>query len=132
MKKVLAFIILLSALTACHESLEDRAAREAKDYTAKNCPTPVVNFTRTDSIVFEKATKTYHYYCSFADKMDNIDIINKNRNRIHTELLKSIVDNTNMNPYKEAGFKFAYTCYSISKKGEVLYEDSFSAKDYNK
>jgi len=26
---------------ACHEDLADRAAREAKEFTEKNCPTPV-------------------------------------------------------------------------------------------
>ena len=39
-------------LSGCHENMEKRAQREAREYTEKYCPTPVQNFTRTDSVVF--------------------------------------------------------------------------------
>lgn len=54
MKKILFSTLVLLTFTACHhETIEERAAREAKEYTQKMCPTPVVNFTRTDSMVFD-------------------------------------------------------------------------------
>ena len=41
MKKKLIYIgIFASLLVSCTESLEDKAAREAKEYTEKYCPTP--------------------------------------------------------------------------------------------
>ena len=50
MKKKLIYIgIFASLLVSCTESLEDKAAREAKEYTEKYCPTPYVNDSRTDS-----------------------------------------------------------------------------------
>ena len=32
-------------LASCQESLEDKAAKECKEYTQKHCPTPVVSDT---------------------------------------------------------------------------------------
>ncbi len=59
MKKKLIYIgIFASLLVSCTESLEDKAAREAKEYTEKYCPTPYVNDSRTDSAAFDKNTKT--------------------------------------------------------------------------
>ncbi len=61
MKKVNLYRIFLASLVvSCTESLEDKAAREAKEYTEKYCPTPYVNDSRTDSAAFDKTTKMYH------------------------------------------------------------------------
>ena len=62
MKKIIFPIMLITLLASCSESIEDRAAREAKEYTEKVCPTPFVNDGRTDSTVFDKNTRTYIYY----------------------------------------------------------------------
>ena len=69
MRKILYALIACVAFCAqsCQESLEDKAEREAKEYTKSFCPTPTVNYTRTDSVVFYKSTKSYTYYCSFSD-----------------------------------------------------------------
>ena len=58
MKQLLYAGILLLSLSACRKSLDDRAAQECKDYTEKKCPTPVVNDTRMDSMVFEPSSRT--------------------------------------------------------------------------
>ena len=53
MKKLIYTAVLVSLLASCTESLEDKAAREAKEYTEKYCPTPYVNDSRTDSATFD-------------------------------------------------------------------------------
>ena len=116
--------------TACNESLEKRAQREAKEYTEKFCPTPVSNYTRTDSVVFYPETKTYHYYCSFVDRMDDAEIINQNKQAIDDMLLKAIIQSTELKPYKEAGFSFAYTCHSDKDPKKVLFEANYTKKQY--
>jgi len=108
------------ALASCQESLEDRAAREAKEYTEKFCPTPTVNYTRTDSVAFDKATKTYHYYCSVTDKMDDADLIAHHKAEIEEKLAQSIKDNTSIKAYKDAGFSFAFTLRSDKNPKTVL------------
>ena len=71
MKKKLIYIgIFASLLVSCTESLEDKAAREAKEYTEKYCPTPYVNDARTDSAAFDKTKKIYTYYISLRNKAD--------------------------------------------------------------
>ena len=71
MKKLIYTAVLVSLLASCTESLEDKATREAKEYTEKYCPTPYVNDSRTDSATFDKSTKTYVYYISLRNKADN-------------------------------------------------------------
>ena len=130
MRKIYILLLGAASLAACHESMEKRAQREAKEYTAKYCPTPAVNYTRTDSVVFYPETKTYHYYCSFVDKMDDADIINKNRQLIDDMLLKLIIESTELKPFKEAGFTFAYTCHSDKNPQKVLFETKYTRKRY--
>lgn len=117
-------------LASCHESLEDRAAREASEYTRKYCPTPVVNNTRTDSVVFNKQSKTYTYYCSFTDKFDNAKVIQDNKKNITDGLLKAIKDNPGIKIYKEAGFNFQYVVHSAQTPNTVLYQHNFTTKEY--
>ncbi|MCH4148257.1 MAG: hypothetical protein LKG25_00090 [Prevotella sp.] len=131
MKKIVIILFSVLIFSACHESLEDRAAREAKEYTQRYCPTPVNNFTRTDSVVFEKPTRTYHYYCTFSDKLDDAKIINVNRSQIREGLLKGIKESTDIKAYKEAGFIFEYTCRSAKNPSQILFDDKFSEKDYH-
>lgn len=116
--------------SSCHESLEDRAAREAAEYTRKYCPTPVVNNTRTDSVVFNKQSKTYTYYCSFTDKFDDAKVIQANSKSITDGLLSAIKDNPGIKIYKEAGFSFQYIVHSAQAPGKVLYQHNFTSKEY--
>ena len=129
MRKIFVLLIGAALFTACNESLEKRAQREAKEYTEKFCPTPVSNYTRTDSVVFYPETKTYHY-CSFVDRMDDAEIINQNKQAIDEMLLKAIIQSTELKPYKEAGFSFAYTCHSDKDPKKVLFEANYTKKQY--
>ena len=104
MRKIYILLLGAASLAACHESMEKRAQREAKEYTAKYCPTPAVNYTRTDSVVFYPETKTM--------------------------LLKSIIESTELKPFKEAGFTFAYTCHSDKNPQKVLFETKYTKKRY--
>ena len=57
MKRIAYAIITALALTACQESLEERCAREAEEYTKKKCPARIDQNTVIDSLVFERAIK---------------------------------------------------------------------------
>ena len=62
MKRLFYVALMVAFCSSCHRSLEDRAAQECKEFTEKKCPTPVVDNVRMDSMVFEPATQTIHYY----------------------------------------------------------------------
>ena len=62
MKKYCIFALLCIVLASCQESLEDRCERDAREYTRKNCPAAIDETTIVDSLTFDRATHTIHYY----------------------------------------------------------------------
>lgn len=132
--KHFAFDIVAASiiLCGCHESLEQRALREAKEYTEKYCPTPEQNYTRTDSVVFDMATRTYHYYCSVTGQLDDKAIFDANRQKLSDALLDNVKENTSFRAYKKEGFAFQWTLRSDKDKNVVYFDRRFTPKEYNK
>lgn len=121
----------LMALAACnHESIDDRAEREAREFTEKNCPTPEIDHTRTDSLAFDRSSRTLTYYMSLFDIADNKEAIDHDKARLHQALLSGIINATNLKAYKDAGLTFRYVYHSGSNPGTVLYETTFTKKEY--
>lgn len=132
MRKTIFSALAVILLASCHENIEERAQREAREFTERFCPTPVVNYTRTDSVTFDMKSRTYTYYCSVTDIMDNPDIINQNKDNIKNGLLESIIGNTQIKVYKDAGFNFAYILHSAKKPGKVLFCVKYTPKEYER
>ena len=128
MKKVFVFACLALIFVACQESLEDRCAREAKEYTAKNCPAKMEENVILDSLTFERDSHTLHYYyrlTGMADKEGLLDSIQA------IKVLKDGLKNTTaMKTYKDNGYNFAYTYHSEKDPKKVLFEATFTKKDY--
>ena len=125
MKKLIYTAVLVSLLASCTESLEDKAAREAKEYTEKFCPTPYVNDSRTDSATFDKSTKTYIYYISLRDKADNKQVIDANKEKLHKIQKEALDNNPGLKKYKEEHFTFRFVYHSAKNPKEVLLDDVF-------
>lgn len=131
MKQLIIGIVACAALLcSCHENMEKRAQREAREYTEKYCPTPVQNYTRTDSVVFDIDTKTYHYYCSITGDLDDQRVLDLNRQKISDALLANLKDNTAFVPYKKEGFAFQWTLRSDKDKNVVYFDKKFTEKEY--
>ena len=128
MKKVFVFACLALLFAACQESLEDRCAREAKAYTAKNCPAKMEENIILDSLTFEKATHTLHYYyrlTGIADKEGALDSTGARK-----ALQDGLKNTTAMKTYKDNGYNFTYTYFSSKDPTKVLFEATFTKKDY--
>jgi len=125
MKKLIYTAVLVSLLASCTESLEDKAAREAKEYTEKFCPTPYVNDSRTDSATFDKSTKTYVYYISLRNKADNKQVIEANKDKLHKIQKEALDNNPGLKKYKEEHFTFRFVYHSAKNPKEVLLDDLF-------
>ena len=126
MKKKLIYIaVLVSLLASCTESLEEKATREAKEYTEKYCPTPYVNDSRTDSATFDKSTKTYVYYISLRNKADNKQVIEANKDKLHKIQKEALDNNPGLKKYKEEHFTFRFVYHSAKNPKEVLLDDLF-------
>ena len=128
MRKTVYAIFTILALTACQESLEDRSAREAAEYTKKKCPARIDQNTVIDSLVFERDTHTMHYYYTLTGEADNPEAFT--RFSAENVLLTQLKNSTTIKTYKDAGYSFAYTYRSGTEKGRVLFEKTFTKKDY--
>ena len=128
MKKVLVFACLALIFAACQESLEDRCAREAKAYTAKNCPTKVEENIILDSLTFERETHTLHYYYRMAGIADQEGVLDSVEAR--NALKDGLRNTTAMKTYKDNEYNFTYTDFSSKDPKKVLFEATFTKKDY--
>lgn len=128
MDKKLLLFFFAALLTACQESLEERCAREAKEYTERKCPARINEFTRIDSLTFDKASHTMHYYYTLSGNADNAEAIARSNPR--ETLAREVRNTTSMEIYREAGYRFAYTYRSESRPERVLFETVIEEKDY--
>lgn len=128
MKNFLYISFLSLVLVSCHESLEERAGREAKEFTRKNCPMKLSEYVTNDSMTYEKETRTIHYYYSMKGKADTTAV---DKNKAREELVKGLKNTTSVRAYKKEGFNFAYTYYSTKNKGQVLIDVRLTPEDYD-
>ncbi|MBQ9533766.1 MAG: hypothetical protein IJR71_07430 [Prevotella sp.] len=128
MRKNLFIASLLCLFCSCHESLEERAEREAREFTEKHCPTPVVNFTRTDSVHFDRTTRTYTYFETFFDDIDDSTVVAAIHDELHEKLTTALRNNPKAKTEREAGFSFAYVARSASHPDVILFNDTIRIK----
>lgn len=128
--KVFLLLFASISLVSCHKSLEDRAAKDCKEFTEKNCPTPLENNTRMDSMVYEPATHTIHYYHSFFNEADNKSVIDAHTATLRKTLLDAVKADMGTKIYKEAGFNFRYTYHSSKTPQQILLDFTFTKDEY--
>lgn len=128
MRRFVFIAMTALALASCQESLEDRCAREAKEFTQKKCPAYISDNTTVDSMTFDRSTHTIHYHYTISGKGDDPVLLkNLNPRKI---LVNEIRNSTTNQTFKEAGYNFAYTYYSASRKGMKLFDVIIKEKDY--
>ena len=129
MKKLFTLAIMALTLAACQESLEEKAARDVKLFTRKNCPAKISKTIIMDSLTFEPSTLTLHHYYTMTDEADTVGGLNKDEAR--AALLAALKNETTTAAYKEAGYNFAYTYRSQKSPKTILFDTVFGKKDYS-
>ena len=124
MKKIILLAMSIILLSGCRESLEEQAARNCKEFTEKNCPTPVQLNIRMDSMVYENTTRTIRYYYTLSSPA------HKMQKELRSLLLTAVKSDTGTKIYKDAGFNFRYTYRSEKSPATILFDTTFGAKDY--
>ena len=128
MKKLCMIASFALFLTACQESLEDRCAREAKEFTRKNCPSKIEKNINIDSLTFERETHTLHYYYTLTGNADREGVMEEING---LDILKENLKNsTAMKVYKENHYNFTYTYHSEKDPKKVLLAVTLTDKDY--
>ena len=125
---ILGAAAMILLMTGCRESLEERGAREAADYTRKHCPTPVDENIMMDSLTFDMQHHTFSYYYSLSGALDDSATIQNGNPR--ELLLRQLRNTTQLKLYKEAGYNFRYVYHSSKKNGTKLFETTFRPDDY--
>ena len=127
MKKIV-YLFLIMALMACQESLDERCARECRDYTQKHCPSLIAKGVTIDSLTFYVPTRTMTYYYTVEGVIDDAEQLKKHD--LRGELLKELKNSTSMKTYKDAGYHFRYVYYSTKNSGTKVFDTTFRQKDY--
>ncbi len=128
MKNILLLTAAALLAASCQESLEDRAEREAREMTRKNCPMKLEEGVTHDSLVFHKNSLTLQYCLTLSGRADTTAIL---KDKARQSIVESVKGNTSLRPYKEAGYNFMYTYYSEKHPGMKLFETTVTKKDYS-
>lgn len=128
MKKIVLGVFSVLMLTACQETMDERCAREAREYTEKKCPAKIIDGVTIDSLVFYPKSRTLTYYYTADGVIDNAEALKEYD--LRGMMLKELKNSTAMKDYKEAGYNFGYVYYSTKNKGTRLFEATFREKDY--
>lgn len=127
-KKTIVAVISALLLVSCQESINEKAAREAKLYTQKNCPALLAENIRIDSLAFEPASRTLHYYYTLSGTADTI--VPSRQPAMREALLHDLKNTTIMKAYKDEGFNFAYTYRSEKNPEAIILDATFTKDDY--
>ncbi len=131
-KLYLIITVILTTLTifsACQETIEERAQREVNEFTQKNCPTPIINNSRIDSLTFDEKTRTIVYYRTLFNEADNKREIEENKDVLKAALLEEFRTSTSMRLYIDANFNFRLIYYSAKNPKDIIYETFISSEE---
>lgn len=128
MKRIILPIAALLLTTSCQDSLEDKAEKEAKTYTRKNCPVALTDNITLDSMTFDRATHTFGYYYTMSGKLDSDQ--SEHFELMRSQLLSGLKNMTAARTYMDEGYAFRYVYRSQSEPGTVRFETLFTESDY--
>ena len=129
MKRFILPFFAALLLVSCQENIEEKALRETKEYTRKNCPMKINDNVVIDSMTFERDSRTICYYYSMLGTADTTAI---DKSSAREQLVRGIIESTSIRKYKENNFSFSYSYFSTKHKGKWLLKVVVKQEDYNK
>lgn len=132
MKNILLFATALLLLTSCQESLEERAAREAREVTESKCPMPIGDNMYLDSIVFDIPTLTQTQYFRFTGNSDNDSTVENivSNNDLKGTLVKELKNTPSYKALMNKGISFRYIYGSTSEPEKTYIDITVTKEDY--
>ena len=119
----------MATLTACQESMVQRAARDAREMTEKKCPMPLDAEGKVilERIDFDTATLTWqqHYLLNMQPEDGPID-----QEEARHLLLDELKNSPSYQPYMDNGFVFQYIYCRTSNPTDTLINLSLTPQDY--
>lgn len=132
MKNILLFATALLLLTSCQESLEEKAAREAREVTETKCPMPIGDNMYLDSIVFDIPTLTQTQYFRFTGNSDNDSTVEKiiQNNDLKATLVKELKNTPSYKALINKGITFHYIYGSTADAEKTYIDITITKEDY--
>jgi hypothetical protein len=128
----IVLLVVLLAFTSCQEKKADFFARDAREYTEKNCPMIMDEFTTLDSVVYVKEENgpgdLVQYYTLNLSVEARNELMNK-LGELADANLTIIRNSIVFTKHKEEGVSFTYI-YHDAMTGEKIVEYHFTKKDY--
>lgn len=135
MKAIRFFTPLLSVLllASCgFENFDERCEREAQEYTQKQCPRRMDQYTMMDSLTYNKPTRTLTYYYTLEGVLDNDSVMTPDAgNILEANLKEAIINSVDLKTHKDKGINFCY-CYHSKTTGKVRFTTTITQADYSK
>ena len=120
-------------LVSCQESLEERAAREAREVTEARCPMPVGNNMYMDSVVFDIPSLTQTQYFRFIGDTDNDSMVVAMRDtNLKEALIQELKNTPNYKTLMKRGANFRYVYRSTKDRSKTYFDFIISKADYGK
>lgn len=132
MKNILLFATALLLLTSCQESLEEKAAREAREVTESKCPMPIGDNMYLDSIVFDIPTLTQTQYFRFTGNSDNDSTVEKiiKNNDLKGTLVQELKNTPSYKALINKGITFRYIYGSTANPEKTYIDITITKEDY--
>ena len=132
MKNILFFAAALLLLTSCQESLEEKAAREAREVTESKCPMPIGDNMYLDSIVFDIPTLTQTQYFRFTGNSDNDSTVEKiiKNNDLKGTLVQELKNTPSYKALINKGITFRYIYGSTANPEKTYIDITVTKEDY--
>lgn len=126
--------VLLSQ--SCQESREDRYAREAREYTERNCPQTITSdgVVTLDSLCYsipdtEEPEGMLTYYYSVHTDATGVAVLLAQRDKLYASLLSAIKNNVDMRKTKEDGLTIRHL-YRTDSQIDPIFDFRFTKEDY--
>ena len=132
MKNILLFATALLLLSSCQESLEEKAAREAREVTESKCPMPIGDNMYLDSIVFDIPTLTQTQYFRFTGNSDNDSTVEKiiKNNDLKGTLVQELKNTPSYKALINKGITFRYIYGSTANPEKTYIDITVTKEDY--
>lgn len=131
-KRIMMTVMVAIVLVSCQESLEERAAREAKEMTESKCPMPVDNNTVLDSVVFDIPTLTQTQYFRFIGESDDSSRLEEISGAYDLKelLIRELKGQTGYKTLMNRGVNFRYVYRSTRQRDKIYFDFTLTKEDY--
>lgn len=131
LKSLVGLFIVSSVIMSCQESIQERAEREAREFTADQCPTPFNGGYSIDSIVYNPKTNFHTTYLKIDDAGIPEDTIKARlvATNAREKYRVQMMSDEGRRRYIEAGFNFAVVMRSKTNSGKELIRLEYKNKE---